>query len=151
MHILAARILPNPPPPVNRAPRPDDPTPRLPPAHLFEDTEPFTRRKRELSDASIVFGGGGAKRKKPAEDEQVKRAREVMLNLPKPGGPSASAPKGSRISKEDVIFKVPHLPNRTSSVSDVDSDVFGSVHRKGKERESGSDELEKANKTVRTV
>ncbi|KAI0688456.1 hypothetical protein BC835DRAFT_1419128 [Cytidiella melzeri] len=155
LQMYAARILTAPPPPVMRLPRPDDPTPRKPSAYALGES---AKRKREMSGASLV-PGGGIKKAKPGrietsleEDEQVRRAREVMLR-----GPS----KISREKSEADIFKVPPLPTRSASLATMETvshssmDVFGSVgvvKNKGKGKEGygdrGSTELEKANKTV---
>lgn len=88
------------------------------------------------------------------EDEQVRRAREVMLRGPQPEGPS----RLSRDKSEADVFKVPSLPARASVHSNTQassSDVFGPSNvgkNKGKAKDvsgdNGSAELEKANKTV---
>ncbi|CAL1712014.1 unnamed protein product [Somion occarium] len=162
LHILAARILPNPPPPLVRPPRPDDPTPRKPPAHLATSS---AKRKRDLSGVKVDLGSNAKRAKSKTEmeeDEQVRLAREVMLNMPKPGASKfgASLPKvlgkDVRTGKADNVFKVPEVPLWSQSQLDaVETDVFGDVSAtmdpKGKGRTTekpGSDELEKANKIV---
>lgn len=85
------------------------------------------------------------------EDENIRRAREVMLNGPKKLTRTKTLP-------DDNVFKVPELPFRTASFDSLASqtssqDVFGSIKSvstgKGKDIEKpGWSELEKANKTV---
>lgn len=156
LHILAARILTKQPPPVVRPPRPDDPTPRKPPTQLSA-----SKRKRELSGVNLEFGSSAkrAKGKSEEEDEQVRMARDVMFNMPKPSALSKEVRMGNN---GDALFKVPEVPSRPpgrsySESSIGDSDVFGDITAppdpKGKSRASaaekpGSDELEKANKIV---
>ena len=153
LHIFAARILPHPPPPVARAPRPDDPTPRRP--RLFVTSA----AKRKASSSSLH--ADGLKRAKSAmyEDEQVRRAREVMLHGPRVGLAEGGL-KRSKSSRAIGGFKVPQLPARAGSLDSIISldsvpDPFGgeaaSGKGKGKEgaEQPGSAELEKANKTVR--
>lgn len=144
LHILAARILPHAPQPAPRAPRPDDPTPRRPPALLAP-------QKRKASDSDVR---AAQKRAKAAEaDAQVRLAREVMLHGPRAGLKRAK-------SKPADAFKVPQLPARAGSLDGAafeatqgaaDASEAG-VKGKGKEKDNvelpGSSELEKANKTV---
>ncbi|EMD33214.1 hypothetical protein CERSUDRAFT_98807 [Gelatoporia subvermispora B] len=146
LRILAARILPAPPAPAR--PRPDDPTPRQPP--LLSNG----KRKRETSSLSLaldthakrVAGDKGKARDTGADADPIRRAREVMLGMPKPGG---RAPKDGRVgksqTKDAAVFKVPPLPDRTRSMPHVSSqspvatpDAFAAL----------ADELEKANKTI---
>ncbi|KAI0077201.1 hypothetical protein K474DRAFT_1112134 [Panus rudis PR-1116 ss-1] len=204
LHILAARILPHPPITVSsssssqlatsgstgRIPRPDDPTPRKPPAHLSSGM----KRKREPTLTALDFSTSAsnasksnAKRAKSSsslageveEAEEVKFAREVMTKMPGPGTSFSLPPpkvlgREARIGKKEREFKVPELP-RTQSLGGMDGDVFvespvvgsnleynsssskgkgkGKAGEKEREREKekvkpGSDELEKANKTV---
>jgi len=162
--ILAARILPHPP---ARIPRPDDPTPRKPPPAYSLGSS--AKRKRDLSSANLDFPGGAGSSKRAKgkdradddDDEQVRMARDVMLHMPKPG---VSLPRilGRDVRPEkstSVGFKIPALPAHAQSqpAGKLDggnaADVFGTVEgRNGKERAAepkpGSDELEKANKTV---
>ena len=74
------------------------------------------------------------------EDEQVRHAREVMLNMPKAGLSQPSILKRSRSSKGPDAFKVPQLPSRTGSTdSVVTDDVFGlsrQTNSKGKGKEA---------------
>lgn len=144
LQILAARIQPKEVVQEKRKPRPDDPTPRRPSAYYVEeDASVALKRKRGVSMSSLTFGGG-KKSKAVEEDEQVKRAREVMLHMPKPSRAS---------QKEKVpVFKVPQLPARLSS---PEEDVFGSGgtsdearSKRDKPQQPGFDELEKANRTV---
>lgn len=152
--MYAARILPGPPPPAVRPPRPDDPTPRKPPAHLLEYAG-GSKRKREASSANLTAAGKRAKAGVLQDDENVRRAREVMLY-----GPGAQPKKLSRAKTVgDDVFKVPEVPLRAATLEDISSqsmsqDIFGEVSSvsKGKDKEvekPGSSELEKANKMVR--
>lgn len=159
LQMFAARILPGPPQPAPRAPRPDDPTPRKPPGY----TANAAKRKRESSYSSLGPGDAGKRLKANSdEDEQVRRAREVMLYMPKAGAADATGLKRAKSCKNLDTFKVPQLPARGGSMDSIPSasgvDVFGQVETasgKGKHKEvaeaPGSSELEKANKTVRTV
>lgn len=89
----------------------------------------------------------------------VQRARDVMLNLPKPGLSKTGSQKIARQgSKNTGDFKVPELPVRAGSTDTIVSeDVFGPTGgsgAKGKSKateKAGSSELEKANKTVRRM
>ncbi|GJE94654.1 hypothetical protein PsYK624_108250 [Phanerochaete sordida] len=141
LHILAARILPHPPPPASRAPRPDDPTPRRPPA-----LGSAPKRKASEPDAQRA----PPKRSKADEDEQVRRAREVMLHGPRGAAAGLARTKSSR----GADFKVPSLPARAGSLDSASfelRDAGTADVGKGKGREAeppGSSELEKANKTV---
>ena len=91
-----------------------------------------------------------------AEDEQVRRAKEVMMNMPKAGPSDTSGLRRSKSGKILDSFKVPKVPTRVEATETViPEDVFGSTIAsigKGKTKEvaqmPGSSELEKANKTV---
>ncbi|OCH93485.1 hypothetical protein OBBRIDRAFT_790189 [Obba rivulosa] len=160
LRILAARILPAPPVPAR--PRPDDPTPRQPPPLLG------SKRKRELSSLAFELGErakrvandkgkGRAPQEHEPDIETLRRARDVMLNIPKPG-----AQKGARESKDtwtaksrDAVFKVPSLPDRAGSAQGVSSQPAIGRSRSGGTTLGGADtmsalagELEKANKTI---
>lgn len=166
--ILAARILPNRP---ARIPRPDDPTPRKPSAYLNSSGSTNTKRKRDLSSTNPDIGHADSSKRARSikgkgrageddEDEQVKLAREVMLHLPKPVASGSSLPRllgrDARPGKSTDTFKVPAVPVRAHSQPvgkdnpANHADVFGvepGAHGSAAER-PGSDELEKANKTV---
>ncbi|TFY81099.1 hypothetical protein EWM64_g2910 [Hericium alpestre] len=143
-----------------RLPRPDDPSPRLPPLISFgrkrmlstdEDDAPSKRQRsnskpggRALSRSQSVASIGD-------DDETMKHARDVMLNMPK-AGPSSQFDGGPRklartlsVKQEDAVFKVPPLPAKIKKRGDTPS-----AKGKGKEREVSdlSKELEKANKSV---
>ena len=153
LRMFASRILPGPPQPAARVPRPDDPTPRKPPALASS----AAKRKRETSvSASFAVVAGGKRSKAAAEEEeQVRRAREVMFNMPK-----ADSAEPRRVSSVKGTFKVPSLPARGGSLDAIGDessfDVFGAVEDVGKGKgkgkdaaeKPGSNELEKANKTV---
>lgn len=158
LHMFASRILQGPPQPVARPPRPDDPTPRKPPASAASNG---AKRKRDGSIPSLVLVGASKRSKaSPEEDEQIRRAREVMLNMPKAGPSQPNGLKRARSSKasDASAFKVPSLPARGGSLGTIpsqsSSDVFGIVSETGKGKgkeaaeQTGSSELEKANKTV---
>ncbi|KIP08646.1 hypothetical protein PHLGIDRAFT_103985, partial [Phlebiopsis gigantea 11061_1 CR5-6] len=150
IRMFASRILPGPPQPAARVPRPDDPTPRKPPA--------LAKRKRETSISASFSVVTGSKRSKASveEEEQIRRAREVMFNMPKAAPSDSTKPKRVRSAKD--TFKVPSLPARGGSLDMIGDespvDVFGVVEDtvKGKAKDivekPGSSELEKANKTV---
>lgn len=105
-----ARITPAP-----RAPRPDDPTPRQPPARLF---------------GGATLGDLGANKRIVArpvkvEDHVLRRAREVMLHLPRSEGSS-----GKEKDKEErnAVFKMPELPAKARrKQGEAGTDVFGAV------------------------
>lgn len=149
LHILAGRILSHPPQPAVRAPRPDDPTPRRPPALVGG----ATKRKGPDPDAALSTTLGKRAKSIVEEDEQVRRAREVMLH-----GPKVAGLKRSKSSKAADSFKVPQLPARAGSMDSLSfessRDLFAAADAggkgKGKEvaEQPGSSELEKANKTV---
>lgn len=104
-----------------RAPRPDDPTPRKPPARLFGGL------------SGDVLGAG--KRTKPppkrcetngktrdhGRDDAVCRAKEAMLNLP-----DATAIKGH--SGNVSVFKVPEVPQKTNK-TETRANMFGPAPR----------------------
>lgn len=163
--------------PVPRAPRPDDPTPRKPPAHLLTLSMAkelgAVKRIRPASPSGNSYG----KRKEREEDSVVHRAREVMLNLPRAvsrssgcSGRADSAIKISRLkidmetgqSKGSPGFKVPHVPHKAHK-KDNKIDVFGAIEhpqtlqdrdgrsRKGKEKAVAVDmesDIEAINKLV---
>ncbi|GBE80860.1 hypothetical protein SCP_0305800 [Sparassis crispa] len=170
LHLLAARILPTPPPAV-RPPRPDDPTPRKPPP-LFG-----AKRKREPSGLRFELGDSAkrskashAKGKGPSDgaleddEDALERAREVMLHMPR-SGPSRAGPgksvrtlgRDARVAKRDGEFKVPMLPARLTPLpSEPQSSTAGrsghtvdGKHRAGGVLETSSPEdVEKANKAT---
>ncbi|KAI0785835.1 hypothetical protein C8Q75DRAFT_774720 [Abortiporus biennis] len=158
LHILAARILPNPP---RRPPRPDDPTPRKPPARLMFSSSASSKRKRDASVSSLD-ALQRSKSFKKEEEQQILLARDVMLHGPR--GSSLARTNSAKLKNEDIdVFKVPSLPARSYSQfsirdgSTTDADVIGGTadgqasgsKGKGKSVETnGSAELEKANKTV---
>ncbi|PCH35729.1 hypothetical protein WOLCODRAFT_126226 [Wolfiporia cocos MD-104 SS10] len=158
LSLLAARILPGPPP--ARAPprpRPDDPTPRLP---------PFAKRKRDESlsghaDDRKAKASRGKGRETEVSAETLRRARETMTTLPRSaagtgikggrGGEGGKAGKGGG-------FKVPQVPARRGSGSadlregsagtDVSMiDAFG-ASQQPEPADTSPEGREKANKTV---
>ena len=150
LSVRVARITPAP-----RAPRPDDPTPRQPPARLFGGTTlgDLGANKRIVPRPSA----GKAK----VEDPVLRRAREVMLHLPRSEVPASGSGKGKDKGVRDAVFKVPELPARARrKQGDGGTDVFGAVepplpqsaNGKGKGKaEDGKtgNALEDANKLVR--
>ncbi|KAI0644924.1 hypothetical protein C8Q79DRAFT_1071942 [Trametes meyenii] len=147
--LLAARILPGPPPASSfRLPRPDDPTPRRPPLNFS------AKRKRDAaglpfdltaasSDAGkrvrITAGdkGKGKALSRDGDEEAVRRAAvETMLRMPKPPlGKQVSVKalgKDARVGPKKDVFKVPNVPERAGSRragqdSAGEPDVFGTV------------------------
>jgi hypothetical protein len=158
LQMYAARILTAPLSSTSRIPRPDDPTPRKPPAYFNSNT----KRKRELSTATLGLDNSIKRSRSgcddPEEDEQVVIAREVMLR----GLQATHISKPPREKSQTEKFKIPSLPSRTTSLTGVDTasqssmDVFGSLGAvKPKDKDGSGDhgytELEKANKTVGVI
>lgn len=159
-----------------RAPRPDDPTPRQPPANLLGNTtfgdlganKRIVARPAMGQDRSKVKERG--KEKNKMEDQVVRRAREVMLHLPRSKVPANGSSKAQdkrvqgdvhQQSQKYAVFKVPELPaNARRKQGDGGTDVFGAVEPaqsrfvKGKitvtDREDGEADntIEGANKLV---
>ncbi|KAG1756993.1 hypothetical protein EDB19DRAFT_1865803 [Suillus lakei] len=130
--IHVARIIP-----ATRAPRPDDPTPRKPPQHLFAPTQSIG----ELAANTRIKVKGD-------DSDVVRRAREVMLHIPN----SKLRGRGKDKDKErgGAVFKVPVLPAKKTDHA-PDADVFGPVSdAKGKARvvdeEIGN--IEQENKSI---
>lgn len=157
LSMRVARITPAP-----RAPRPDDPTPRQPPAHLFGTTP--------LADLGankrIIPRSNTGKAKEKAEDQVLRRAREVMLHLPRSKVPANGSSKGKERRARDAVFKVPELPaTARRKQGGAGMDVFGTVeppqpqsaNAKGKGKATVADRedseignaIEGANKLVR--
>ncbi|KAH0829054.1 hypothetical protein J3R83DRAFT_2511 [Lanmaoa asiatica] len=130
LSVRVARIMPAP-----RAPRPDDPTPRQPPAHLFGGTTlgNLGANKRIVPRPAT----SRAKEKEKVEDPVLRRAREVMLHLPRSKVPANGSSKAkdrsvrgsaSQQSQRDTVFKVPELPAKARRKQrDAGTDVFGAV------------------------
>ncbi|KIJ66062.1 hypothetical protein HYDPIDRAFT_166993 [Hydnomerulius pinastri MD-312] len=138
--IRVARLTPAP-----RAPRPDDPTPRKPPAHLFGGSAvgELGASKRIRPQTTSDKGKG----KERAEDDAVRRAREVMLHLPGSKVPANGRAKlkgqssetaldktrqkskdKERPSSGDPVFKIPELPAKARREhGHAGTDVFGAV------------------------
>ncbi|KAG1726969.1 uncharacterized protein EDB91DRAFT_1228953 [Suillus paluster] len=134
--IRVARIIP-----ATRGPRPDDPTPRKPPLHLFTSKQTIgelAANTRIMVDAANGKGEGS---------EVVRRAKEVMLHLPN------SKPRGrgkDRDKETGGIFKVPAPPAKKTSHA-ADGDVFGPVSDyKGKTRAVDEEisDIEQENKYI---
>ena len=168
LHLLAARILPGPPPPPSfRLPRPDDPTPRRPPLLLGN------KRARDASGLPFDLSGAVAQGNKRAKlsdtkgkgrDEEAlrKAAVDTMLRIPKPpkAGQSAVGSKMVNVKalgkearvgtrKDKDVFKVPSVPTRSDLArSSSEADVFGSL--KGGPLEAAIEDagIERENKTV---
>ncbi|KZV66722.1 hypothetical protein PENSPDRAFT_688746 [Peniophora sp. CONT] len=118
LKLLVARILPTPPPRATRLPRPDDPSPRVPPLVSFG--------KKRQATADPVHDTPSHKRQKSAraltrkdsasaieEDPMLSRARELMKPPAKSleRSNSLSLRRSVSIADEDV-FKVPSVPVR---------------------------------------
>lgn len=156
LSVRVARIMPSP-----RAPRPDDPTPRQPPAHVFGATTfgDLGANKRIVARPTA----GKAKEKGKVEDHVLRRAREVMLHLPRSKAPTRGdgEAKEKERSGRDAVFKVPELPVKARrKQGDAATDVFGAVEPprpqsangkgKGKARDGeAGNTIEGANKLVR--
>lgn len=124
LRLLAARILPDPPQtPSVRLPRPDDPSPRMPPPSLIYpgkhpagDDDPrgsSTKRRKNSNDPSEKAKG---KAKATLDDEEIIRhARE--MRIPKGSGGAAMSNTTATIQgvngkakAKTVEFKIPPLP-----------------------------------------
>ena len=150
LSVRVARITPAP-----RAPRPDDPTPRQPPAQLFGDT---TLGDLGANKRIVVRPNAG---KAKVEDPVLHRARQVMLHLPRSEAPANASGKDKDKRVRDAQFKVPELPVKARrKQGDAGTDVFGtvepprphSVNGKGKGKAENGDmgnTIEEANKLVR--
>ncbi|KAH9949217.1 hypothetical protein B0H21DRAFT_889867 [Amylocystis lapponica] len=127
--LLAARILPVPPP--ARAPRPDDPTPRHPPSK--RKRSPSVPEPREGAKRSRAAAGGAKGKGRAAEDAEaaVRRAREVMLRMPQAKTKAAGA------GRSGDVFKVPSVPARARQGE-------GGPPRE----DAGGGEMERANKAA---
>ncbi|KAI0035604.1 hypothetical protein K488DRAFT_82921 [Vararia minispora EC-137] len=145
--LLVARVLPAPPTPATCRPRPDDPSPRVPPLVQFG-------KKRVLTTTSISNqttnkrkrGDGG---KKAEQDGMVERARDVMLGR-------ADLRRNVSVADDDV-FKVPSVPSAAGKSEAVRDREKGKEKKKvaAKDKDKGSEdvsdlakELEKANKAA---
>ncbi|KAI0764370.1 hypothetical protein BD413DRAFT_577422 [Trametes elegans] len=163
LHLLAAHILPGPPPALApRLPRPDDPTPRRPP--------PAFGAKRKLDTAGISFdladvakrtrvgdkGKGKALAKESSEEAMRRAAAEVMLRMPKPGRSSSAGQvsvtvlgKDARVGAKKDVFKVPSVPVRAARAGErvaPEADVFGTVNDEPPDAPVVDGSLEKENK-----
>ncbi|TCD64478.1 hypothetical protein EIP91_004039 [Steccherinum ochraceum] len=178
LHILAARILQHPPPRLPRPddPTPRKPSSYLPSAagkrkrDVSSAQLDFGGRGEEKRAKGLGNGKGKARATGGEENEQVRMAREVMLRGPSSSSLPRLLGRDARPGRrDDSGFKVPALPlGRTGSFEGADvfgggeiiSGSSGKEKQKGlgsvseateKEKEKerpGSDELEKANKTV---
>ncbi|RPD69439.1 hypothetical protein L226DRAFT_515765 [Lentinus tigrinus ALCF2SS1-7] len=163
LHLLAARILPGPPPPSSfRLPRPDDPTPRRPPLTLGN------KRTRDASGVPFDLSGAvtqSSKRAKLADakgkgrdEEALRRAAvDTMLRIPKPqkmAPPSLNVKalgKEARVGvrKDKDVFKVPSVPSRVGlGRSTSETDVFGSLKDGPLEAVIDDAGIERENKTA---
>ncbi|KAF8845963.1 hypothetical protein BDN67DRAFT_6153 [Paxillus ammoniavirescens] len=140
--IRVARITPTP-----RPPRPDDPTPRKPPAHLYGGSAIRELGANKRIKPQSISGKDKAKANKRDENDIVRRAREVMLHLPGSKAPVNGRAKANDKSMEsiadktkqkshgkgqpsskDSVFKVPELPAKARRrQEDAGTDVFGIV------------------------
>ncbi|KAH7883318.1 hypothetical protein F5I97DRAFT_225706 [Phlebopus sp. FC_14] len=133
--IRVARLTPAP-----RAPRPDDPTPRQPPAHLLSASHIGELGANKRIRPESIKG----KWKEQEEGDIVRRAREVMLHLPGSKTP-ANGRRKEKIPEKDnaidnqkhkkerakvgeTVFKVPELPVKARRKQGGGrADVFGAV------------------------
>ncbi|PIL32743.1 hypothetical protein GSI_04858 [Ganoderma sinense ZZ0214-1] len=145
LHLLAARILPGPPPlPSFRLPRPDDPTPRRPPlAFGGAGAGAGAKRKREsvkfdLSAAQAAGEGGASKRARDAKGKGPAIVTGLLGMDAKALGKHARVGVGK--GREGDVFKVPSVPvSRTVSEADVFGRGAGSGKGKEKERAKARD------------
>lgn len=164
LNVRVARITPAP-----RAPRPDDPTPRQPPVHLFGGTtfSELGKQKRIVPRSSMDQDKGKGKDKEK-EDHVLRRAREVMLHLPRSHVNGRGKHKHKSAGQCEGDFKVPELPAKVrQKQGGAGTDVFGAVelpepqsqssaHGKGKGKvavveddNANTNSIEDANKLVR--
>lgn len=160
LHLLAARIHPGPPPTPSsfRLPRPDDPTPRRPPAAFG------AKRKRDVVGLPFALTADSKRAKtgekgkgKASDDAMRKAAAEVMLRMPKPGK-NAAVPvdlkalgKGARVGVKKDVFKIPNVPVRSGSGQEAD--IFAPVSGEPPDvvmSDAGVD-TERENKTVSSM
>lgn len=165
LSIRVARITSAP-----RAPRPDDPTPRKPPTHVFGSTTlgDLGANKRIIPRPSTGHDKGKAKDKDKEEDNVLRRARDVMLHLPRSNMNGRGKAKDKSASQRKDDFKVPELPAKVRrKQGGAGTDVFGAVelpqpqsstNGKGKGKAAVVDgdiaianPIEDANKLVRDV
>lgn len=124
LSIRVARITPAP-----RAPRPDDPTPRQPPVHILGSTTlaDLGANKRIIQRSSTGQVKGKAKEKDKMEDPVLRRARDVMLHLPRPNVNGRGKEKERNPGQREAGFKVPELPAKVRRKQGTGTDVFGTV------------------------
>ncbi|KAA1470511.1 hypothetical protein DENSPDRAFT_879762 [Dentipellis sp. KUC8613] len=162
LQLRVARIIPAPPPTPARLPRPDDPSPRMPPLLSFG-------KKRRQPDADAaephkrarVRTGSSASASALEDDAAVRHAREVMRSIPRGmvQGPARARSRSfvAGNEEEEDVFKVPLLP---ASVSGKEKEKGkGKEREREKEKEGASPrvkdavldlgrELEKGNKAT---
>ncbi|KAI6125524.1 hypothetical protein EV401DRAFT_1855894 [Pisolithus croceorrhizus] len=119
-----------------RAPRPDDPTPRKPPARLFGGLSASAlgagKRIKPLPTRCETNG----KTRNHGRDDAVCRAREVMLNLP-----NSTAINGR--SGNVSVFKVPEIPQKINK-TETRTNRFGPAPRgRTSVGEAGGEEIDK--------
>ncbi|KIM63907.1 hypothetical protein SCLCIDRAFT_1213702 [Scleroderma citrinum Foug A] len=168
--VRVARITPAP-----RAPRPDDPTPRKPPTQSFIGStvgELGANKRITVRPMTIKVAEHG-------EEEVVRRAREVMLHLPRqtgvPSGTSGVERKAQRSKQKNkesgkdqpkpkgsAVFKIPDVPQKARR-NDTRSDVFGTIEHppdpvngsggtgKGKGRAVGAEIEAEGNECIESI
>lgn len=104
-----------------RAPRPDDPTPRKPPAKLFRGLAGDALGAGKRTKSQPKRCGTNGKTRHHGRDDAVCRAKEVMLNLP-----NATTVNGR--SGNVSVFKVPEVPQKTNK-TETGVSMFGSAPR----------------------
>jgi len=163
LHVARITLEPPPPSPRFRRPRPDDPTPRLPP--LISEK---TMGKRVRGSGEILGSGNGRKSKKGKIATESITTVDVKLNSVGKGNIKeiirntegvARLGSGVRLNGE-AVFKVPLPPAKKKASTGVvlergdHDDVFGSTGAlanakgKGENVDASDKESEKSNKLV---
>jgi hypothetical protein len=130
LRLLAARIVPA-PPPKSRLPRPDDPTPRQPPLVAFCEKQ---------SKSSI----------KAKEEHAPKRAKDIMRKIQKVAPTSVN---GTSDAASRHAFKVPEIPHKLNGRLKEVGDVFWASFASKDDPDTrktkvNPDDLDKKNKSV---
>ncbi|GLB37960.1 hypothetical protein LshimejAT787_0410110 [Lyophyllum shimeji] len=160
LKLAVARLTARPPPPqapLLRLPRPDDPTPRKPPAFYNGDIGTQSGIERELK--RVASKGPLAPGRELKRVASISNANAKRKKLTATAGAEARAGDGKSMVKGDAVFKVPELPvHGRSNVKgkgkrvEGEVDVFGSTdadtrqpahsHGKGKRKRGADDDVD---------
>lgn len=134
LRLVAARILPKlPQTPSVRLPRPDDPSPRMPPPALvypdkraIGDEDPFeaavtSKRRKNSNEATPSAKGKGKSKAIPGDGDILMQTSETKARPPKGAGVGITGEGsiGGRTNGKQVTFKVPLLPPEVRGESDI--------------------------------